>query len=165
MATKPRTLFLKPNIDAQAWPVDVNHQVTIDAQSFVYYDTTAGYMLPLNNDVNGANFIGQMNDQQPIGVYSSTAFQQGGGSIAPNWPGSNTAMVNRYGQTNAKATASENYSPGTVVYIGADAQTISTSGTHKIGYVSGEQTPVTNATAGQLIKIDFRAQYPAVTVS
>jgi len=165
MATKPRTLFLKPNIDSQEWPVDPNSSVTIDAQSMVYYDTTAGWMLPLANDVNGANFIGQMNDQNPIAVYSSTAFQQGGGSIPPNAPGSNTANVNRYGQTYMKATASENYAPGTRVCIGADAQTISTSGSNYIGYVSGDQASVTSATGGQLIKIDFRAQYPNVKLS
>ena len=163
MATKPFHYFLKPNLDTQAWPTDINHGTTIDAESFVYFDTGAGYILPLNNDVNGANFVGQANDQNPITTYG-TGWQQGGGSIAPNYPYSHM-IVNRYGQCTAKATASENYSPGTRVCIGADAQTISTSGSNYIAYVSGDQTPVTNATAGQLIRIDFRAAYPNVKLS
>src|SRR5882672_6960022 len=125
MATKPFHYFLKPNLDTQAWPCDSNGTTTIDAESFVYYDTTAGFVLPLNNDVNGANFVGQTNDQNPTTVYGS-GWQQGGGSIPPNFP-DNHLIVNRYGQALAKATASENYSPGTTVGIGADAQTISTA--------------------------------------
>ncbi len=164
MATKPRHLFLKPNVDAQAWPVDPNTSVTINAESMVYYDTTAGWMLPLQNDVNGANFIGQMRDQQPTQIYASTpTFQMGGGAIEPNFP-FNTGMVNRYGQCFMKCTGSQNYSPGTLVYIGADAQTVSTSGSNAIGYVSGDQTPLTSPTAGTLIKIDFRANYPNLSV-
>jgi hypothetical protein len=163
MATKPFHYFRKTNLETQDWPTDVNSGVTIDAEIFVYFDTTAGYILPLNNDVNGANFVGQANDQNPINTYGS-GWQQGGGSTPPNVQ-TGTMQINRCGQTYAKATASENYSAGTRVCIGADAQTISTSGSNFIGYVSGDQPTVTSATAGQLIKIDFRAQYPNVKLS
>lgn len=166
MATKPFHYFIKPNLDTQAWPCDSNASTTIDAESFVYFDTTAGFVLPLNNDVNGANFVGQSNDQTPASPYSSSAsqWQQGGGATPPNYP-DNHLIVNRYGQAFAKATASENYSPGTKVGIGADAQTISTAASNKFAYVSGDQPSVTSATAGQLIRIDFRAIYPDVKLT
>lgn len=163
MATTKKHLFLKPNVDAQAWPVDPNNSVTINAESMVFYAPVEGYIKNLT-DANSAQFIGQCRDQVPVALYDSTAFQQGGGNVVPNYP-ANTAMINRYGQCFMKATGSEDYVPGAIVYIGADAQTISTSGTTKIGYVSGDQTPVTSATAGALIKIDFRANYPAVPVN
>lgn len=167
MATSKKHYFLKPNVDAQAWPVDVNATVggasSINAESMVFYAPVEGYCLPLT-DANSAQFVGQCRDQVPVGNYVASSFDMGAGAVAPNTP-ANTAMINRYGQANMKATASQNYTPGTIVYIGADAQTVSTSGTTKIGYVSGDQAAVTNATAGQLIKVDFRANYPAVPVN
>lgn len=166
MATKPFHYFIKQNTESQFWPTDSNSSTTIDAESFVYYDTGAGFVLPLSNDVNGANFVGQTQDQNPASPYSSNTsqWQMGGGNQPPNYP-DNHLNISRSGQTFAKATGSENYSPGTTVGIGADAQTISTAASNKWGYVSGDQTPVTNATAGQLIKIDFRAAYPNVKSS
>jgi hypothetical protein len=163
MATSKKHYFQKPNVDAQAWPVDVNGNVTINAESMVWYDLGSNTLRELT-DANSARFIGQCRDQVPVAIYSSTAFQMGAGTIPPNYP-DNTAMVNRYGQAKMKATASQNYSPGVSVYIGADAQTVSTSGTAIIGYVSGEQPAVTNATAGQLILVDFRGNFPAVPVN
>jgi len=167
MATSKKHYFLKPNVDSQAWPVDVNATVgeasSINAESMVMYLPVEGYMKELT-DANSALFVGQCRDQVPVGIYDSSAFNQGAGSVPPNTP-ANTAMVNRYGQANMKATGSQNYVPGATVYIGADAQTVSTSGTTKIGYVSGEQPAVTSATAGQLIMVDFRANYPAVPVN
>lgn len=167
MATSKKHYFQKPNVDAQAWPIDVNATVggatSIDAESMVWYDGDAGVLKPLT-DTNSARFVGQCRDQVPVGLYNSSAFQQGAAVIPPNFP-DNTAMVNRYGQAKMKATASQNYSAGISVYIGADAQTVSTSGTTIIGYVSGEQPAVTNATAGELILVDFRANFPAVPVN
>ena len=167
MATSKKHFFIKPNVDAQAWPVDVNATnggaSAINAESLVFYAPVEGYCKALT-DANSAQFVGQCRDQVPIGIYSSNSFDQGAGAVPPNTPG-NTAMINRYGQIFMKATGSQNYVPGATVYVGADSQTVSTSGTTKIGFVSGDQTPVSNATAGVLIKVDFRANYPAVPVN
>lgn len=167
MATAKKHYFKKPNVDAQAWPVDVNATVggasSIDAESMVGYFPVEGYCKPLT-DANSALFVGQCRDQVPVGIYDSSAFNSGAGAVPPNTP-NNTAMINRYGQAAMKATGSQSYVPGASAYIGADAQTVSTTGTAKIGYISGEQPAVTNATAGQLILVDFRANYPAVPVN
>lgn len=161
--TIKRHFYKKPNVDMQAWPLDPLMANTINAESFVYYDTTAKYLVALASDSNAAYFVGLLQDQTPVGNYGSIGFDQGGGTTNPNT--NNQGMVVRYGQAKMNCTVGQSYTAGQKVCIGADAQTVSTSGSNYIAYVSGEQADITTATAGQTVLVDFRANYPAVPVN
>lgn len=160
--TVKRHFFKKPNVDLQAWPLDPAFNTTINAESFVYYNTGLMFLQPLSADANAGNFVGLDMDQSPIQLYG-TAFDQGGGNTNPN---NGFGLVSRYGQATMFVTAGQTYVPGQALYIGADSQTITnTAGSHQIAYVSGEQAVVTNAASGTKILVDYRATYPALPIN
>lgn len=164
MASIKRHIFKKPDVDMQAWPIDPLISQTLNAETLVYYDTTAKYLKELINDTNAAYCVGLLKDQVPVGLYSDTLFDQGGGNKNPNYP-DNHAMVSRYGQAEFYCTTGDSYTAGQVVYAGADGQHIvDTAGTNPVGYVSGEQADITTATSGQKVLIDYRGTWPNVPV-
>ena len=164
MTTKANLhLYRRPNVDLQAWPVDPNQLTTINAESFVYYNTSLQFLVPLVSDANGANFVGLCLGQEPVAI-NGTAFQQGGGPVSSDTD--NLAIVSRFGQAHMFVTSGQLYVPGMALYIGADAQTVTNVvGSHQIGYVSGDQAPILSATAGTKVHVDYRAQYPALAVN
>lgn len=136
------------NIDV-AMPI--NSSTTYYEDSNVYWDATGLQVLPLTNDTNAANFAGVIREVSPVSVYGETSL--------PNQP-SKLCRVTRIGQFVRNCTVGESYNPGIPVYAGADEQTISMSGTNKIGFVSFEQAAIVTATAGQTILIDHRVKPP-----
>ena len=165
MTTSKKHLFKKPNVDMQSWPLDPSMGSTINAETMVWYDRNSKYVKELSNDTNATYFVGLLIDQVPVTVYGSD-YQHGGGSINPNMPSNDLGMVVRYGQAVFKATSGENYTAGASLYAGADGQTVTTSsGSHPIGFVSGEQADITSATAGEPVLVDFRATWPATPVN
>ena len=161
--TIKRHFYRKPNVDQQAWPLDPTFAQVINAESFVYYDTSAKYIKPVDNDAHAQYMVGLAMDQSPITNYG-TGFDQGGGSVNPNTD--NLGMVSRYGQASVFVTAGESYTAGQALYIGADAQTVTNvAGTYQIGYVSGEQADITTAVAGAKVLVDYRAKYPSLPIN
>ena len=163
MASVKRHIFRKSNVDMQAWPVDCNLSQTMNAECLVYYDTSAKFLKELADDTNAAYCVGLLKDQVPVGLYSDTLFDQGGGDKNPNDP-SNLVMVARYGQAEFFCTVGQSYTAGGAVYAGADGQHVVSSGSHPIGYVSGEQADINTATSGQKVLVDFRGIWPNVPV-
>lgn len=136
------------NID-QAMPINTGTQYYEDSN--VYWDTVGLTVLPLSNDTNAANFAGVIREVNPVSVYGETS--------TPNQP-SALCRVTKIGQFLRNCTVGENYNPGTKVCAGADAQTVTTTGSNYIGSVSLEQPAVVSATAGQQILVDHRAKTP-----
>ena len=92
----------------------------------VYLDTSAHIVKPVASDANAATLAGVA--LQPSGVSS--------GLDNSTAPAEKTVMVGWDVVAFFKTTAAETYVPGTPVYIGADAQTITTvAGSNMIGRV------------------------------
>lgn len=98
----------------------------INQGDLVYLDTSAHIIKALDSDAHAASAVGVA--LQPSVVSSNLDL-----STAPAQP---AIMVGWDVVANLKTTASETYYHGTVVYLGADAQTITTVvGTNALGAV------------------------------
>ncbi len=148
--------FASDNMIDQLFKIDP--AVTYGQDSSMYWnsawansDGTTGAHLPLRNDTNAATYTGELRDLNPVQIYSETQ--------TPNQP-SSFCRGTRAGQFLKTLTAGEAYHPYTPVYIGADENTVSITGSHKIGFYSVENPDISSATAGQTGFIDMRANYP-----
>lgn len=127
MATSNYNAVVYGSISGQGFKslhVPVVHSTNpIKQGELLYLDTSAHIAKPLDSDAHAASILGVA--LQPSAVTSSIdsssekAVQVGWDLVAQ-----------------LKSTASETYYPGTVVYIGADAQTVTTvAGSNRVGIV------------------------------
>jgi hypothetical protein len=134
---------------------------TLVGESAVWWDSTNKYIRPLSDNTNDAYFAGIVMDSVPAN-YGSIAVV---GGISPS-SARNVARVSKACQMFLKATGGDAINPNAAIYVGADAQTMTTAvKTNKMGYVDPEQAVVASATAGQLILCRVRANYPATPIN
>jgi hypothetical protein len=98
----------------------------VNQGDLVYLDSSAHIVKPVDSDAHAASLAG-------VALQPSAPTSNIDNSSAPALP---ALMVGMEVVASLKTTASETYVTGTPVYIGADAQTITTvSATNKIGIV------------------------------
>jgi len=126
---------------------------TIHAGDMVYRDATAYTLKPVTSDANAQYFKGVSLDQYPMDVYGSTLTEQ-----------QTQIAVQGIGEFEMKTTAGEVYHPGELVYVGADAQTVTkVAGTYAVGSVSDYAATVAGLTgaAGVKVKVNIRRRQPS----
>lgn len=127
-----------------------NSVSVVHAGDLVYWDSAAGCVKPVDSDAHAATFVGIA--QQPSAVSSNLDNS--------NAPAVKSLLIGSKVICSLKTTASETYVTGTVVYIGADAQTVTTvAGSNAIGTVvlPDDVTSVTGA-AGQSVQVLVKAK-------
>lgn len=158
MTTTPQNLQLTDSFFESAYPNVAGN--TIHSGDMVWVDTSTADIKALDTDAHAAYFVGVSND-----TYDT--------SLAPyaNPPVPPVGMsVQRRGRFKFYTTNAETYTPGTAVYIGANAQTVtlgSTATTHKVGYVSnlGDNSQESLAGTGtNTVVIDIAPAWPIVSI-
>ncbi len=159
---KNQQLWQMDMSDSGDMPMGIDPGTTYFEDSSVYWnpafqgtDGVTGKVLPCRNDTNGASQVGFLRDLNPVNIY--------GTNQTPNQP-SSYVRVSRRGLFLLYVTAGENYQPFAALHQGADEQTVSTSGTNIIAYVSPEQAIVTNAVAGTQILAWIVPPYPTTAI-
>lgn len=119
----------------------------------LYLDTSAHLVKACTDDTKAATFVGVASDTSWRNLYGTKTY-----------PDSGQVAVFVAGIFTFNSTTSDTYNDGDAVYIGADAQTItSTAGmlTHKLGYVKLRpgQSAITGA-AGTTVDILIVPQFP-----
>ena len=113
--------------------VPISSSFPINQGDLVYFDTVAKIAKPVATDANAATLLG----------VALTPSKVSSNLDNPSAPAEKAIMVGWDVVANLKTTASETYATGTVVYEGADSQTITTvAGSNPIGRVL---LPVTQA--------------------
>lgn len=118
--------------------VPCSNSFPINQGDLVYLDTSAHIGKVVASDANAATLIG----------VALTPYKVSSNLDNPSAPAEKAVMVGWGVVANLKTTAAETYNYGTAVYVGADAQTITTvAGSNKIGNVvlPVTQTAVTGA--------------------
>lgn len=116
-----------------------NSSFPVNEGDLVYWDDTAHLVKSLDNDTHAATLLGVALD--PTAVSSNLD--------SPSAPPVPAITVGYGAVASLKSTASETYNNGTIVYIGADAQTITTvTGSNPVGVVRLPVlgSPITGAT-------------------
>jgi predicted RecA/RadA family phage recombinase len=132
---------------------DVTGSNDFNQGDLLYLDTSSHTVKAVGSDGNAATLVGVASDTSWLTVYGTKTY-----------PTSGAVEVFTAGIFTFNTTAADTYNDGDAVYIGADAQTVtSTAGgnTHKLGIVKLRpgQGAVTGA-AGTTIDILIVPQYP-----
>ena len=133
-----------------------NASFPINQGDLVYWDGTAHLLKAIATDGNAATIAGVA--LQPSAVSSNID----NGSI----PAPKSLQVGYNVIADMKSTAAETYYSGTPVYIGADAQTVTTvAGTNKVGVIvlKPGQIPSGSITgaAGVVVPVLIKSTFPA----
>lgn len=162
-------LLLVDGLEFRFWPFDITFKNPVFNDCFVGYDTVNNVTVALSTS-NWNNFLGLAIMSAPVPGLSGYSGTLGVTSVPPNAITlgqitlSGGILVCTRGLAVAYATAADNYSPGTKLYLGVDARTVTSTipqaGAPSIGTVAGQQAVVTNAVAGSTVLIDFKANWP-----
>jgi len=153
MATTADNVIVKDVNNVIEYPILKDGTGDINGGDMVYMDTTNHNVLAADTDAHCQYFCGVAKDttyKNPFGtkIYDPCL-----------------AVFNK-GIASFKTTGSESYYHGTTVYIGADAQTVTTvSGSYSIGYVwKPNSTAVTTGATGTNVDVLIQARFPFLGV-
>lgn len=138
------------------WPVSSGGSFDINAGDLIWFDTSAHIAKSLDSDAHAAFLLGVAYDSSFLNLYGQKKYEAGIVAICEG-------VVRLFG------TSGETYNDGTLLYFGADAQTVTNvnpgSG-HAIGtvYLPMGNT-LSSVAAGTLIEVLIAPQYPNVGVA
>lgn len=141
------------------YPIDTSGSFDYNQGDMLMQSAVGGAAKPLDTTGNAQYFIGVAAKSS----YLALTVSQQTGSIVKNY--NQQSLVYNKGVFSFKTTVGETYLDGTLVYLGADAQTITTvaGGGTSIGKVklSQGQTSITGA-AGVIANVAIVVQLPAL---
>ena len=115
------------------YPLSNGGSFDFNQGDLLFFDSSAAYVKPLDTDAHAANIVGVALRSAFIAPYTAQNLAAGPG-IQKNYY--NDALVGFGCIASLKTTVGETYVDGTVLYIGADAQTVTTvAGNHSVGVV------------------------------
>ncbi len=135
------------------YPVDTAGNYPFNQGDLLWFDSSAKFVKALDSDAHAAYSVGVASDTSPLQVYSAKSYPDSIG-------------VNRRGVYRFKTTPAETYAEGTALYIGADAQTITTvTGSYSVGVakMAPGVASVTGA-AGVYVEVEITPKYPVSLV-
>jgi hypothetical protein len=168
MATLNRDNIVKAsNFDIRKlnYPLSTGGSFDYQAGDLLWFDTSAGYVKPLDSDAHAAYLCGVALRPAYLGPYVGFNLAAGPGQVKNYY---NDALVGIECEVSLYTTSGDTYTDGTAVYYGANAQTItSQAASHIIGYVKlpSGTAPLTNiaGSATQLVTVALTIAYPVST--
>ncbi len=141
------------------YPVDTAGLSTFNQGDMTYFDTSTNLLKALDTDGHASAFAGVALKSSQLSLFVN----QNTGSATTNVEPRGLVGVN--GIFSFKTTAAETYKEGTVLYIGADAQTVTTvAGSNSVGIIK-QRSGAANAAAvtgasGTSIDVMILVKYP-----
>lgn len=165
MATSPRDNVVKAvgfDVRKLNYPLSNGGSFDFNQGDLLFYDSGAACVKPLDTDANAAYLAGVALRSAFLAPYVAQNVA-GGPAIAKNYY--NDALVGIGCIVSLKTTAGETYADGTVLYAGADAQTVTTvAGNHSIGVVKLNGAAAITGAVGQEVPVLVIPQLPIQTL-
>lgn len=136
MATNSRDNIVKAvgfDVKKLNYPLSAGGSFDFNQGDLLFFDAAAKYVKPVASDANAAYLVGVALRPAFLAPYTAQNLAAGPG-IQKNYY--QDALVGIGCIASFKTTVGETYEDGTVLYIGADAQTVTTvAGAHSVGVV------------------------------
>ena len=136
MSTQSRDNIVKADgfdVKKLKYPLSDGGSFDFNQGDLLYFDASAMYVKPLDSDAHAAYICGVALRSSFLAPYTAQNLAAGPG-IQKNYY--QDALVGIGCIASLKTTVGETYEDGTVLYLGADAQTVTTvAGTHSVGVV------------------------------
>ena len=128
----------------------------------LYFDSVAKIVKPLDTDAHAAALVGVALRAAFLALYTAQNLATGPG-IQKNY--FNTALVGLGCIASMKTTVGETYTDGVALYVGADAQTVTTvAGSHSVGVVKLPNGDSITGAAGIEVPVLVIPQVPVQTL-
>lgn len=134
MATTPKDNIVKAvgfDVRKVNYPLSSGGSFDFNQGDLLWFDSSAKYVKPLDSDAHAAYLVGVALRSAALSIYVA---QNVAGGPAASKQYYNDALVGIGCIASMKTTVGETYEDGTVLYAGADAQTVTTvAGAHSVG--------------------------------
>jgi hypothetical protein len=151
---------VRSDVSQITYPLDSSGSNDFHQGDLLYWDSAAHVVKALDTDAHAATFVGVALKASDLSLYVN---QASGNAVKHYEP---SALVGFGCVVSLKTTNAETYNDNVALYIGADAQTVTTvSGTNSIGVVKlrNGQSAVTGA-AGVKIDVLLTAKSPIASL-